>query len=316
MSQTVHLKIGANGVSVALSEFLASDFAGRISLVASTLAPDATRPSSLELSTAWLQILDARLELNLSRQAVHTIAGEAIALQPEADFADRLLSILLDDDTNQGGVIAPEVGLFIVSCERYLSKALRLCDDLSEFHSSTFVVVGDPIAQEARLERQVLTVPSGDSYEDLPTKTMQMLIFARRVRRGAGIFKIDDDARVAGPPDRARMTELEKSVQYAGYINDPSGRQMDRCWHAGKCLNRDMTPYRGRYRNPYASGAAYYLGPGAVDVLVKDYFRYRAEFDAELYEDKAIGTILAINEIEPKPANIGDILGLQLDMHG
>jgi hypothetical protein len=88
---------------------------------------------------------------------------------------------------------------------------------------------------------------------------------------------------------------------------------MDRCWHIGKCRDRDMTPYRGRYRGSYAAGASYYLGPIAIDTLVKDYFRYRDEFNIELFEDKAIGSILRQNGIEPHSADIAGLLGIGID---
>jgi hypothetical protein len=108
--------------------------------------------------------------------------------------------------------------------------------------------------------------------------------------------------------------ELTQLAQYAGYVmTRTEDRCMDRCWHIGKCRDRDMTPYRGRYRGSYAAGASYYLGPIAIDTLVKDYFRYRDAFDIELFEDKAIGSVLGQNGIESHSSDVAGLLGLRIE---
>jgi hypothetical protein len=297
-------------IDIPLAEFLHTGFPNRISMVAGLLQ---RRPSSLQLSAAWFGLLNRAAELGLSRTDMHKLAGEAIALQPESKFADSLFEILLDDRQKRHRE-ANEPVFLVISCEKYLAKAMPLHKRLSEHHSKTFLVVGDPSVGEATIDGCKLIVPASDAYEGLPTKIIESLVFARREWKGAGVFKIDDDAKVIAAPNWAAISELARSTDYAGYVIDrPQDLCMDRCWHIGKCRDRDMTPYRGRYRGSYARGGSYYLGPNAIDVLARDYFRYRDEFDIELFEDKAIGSILAQNGFEPRSADVAALLGVRIE---
>ena len=90
---------------------------------------------------------------------------------------------------------------------------------------------------------------------------------------------------------------------------------MDRCWHIGKGERR-LTPYSGQYRTKYASGALYYLSSNAVDQALRTYFKFKDEFGIELYEDKAMGAVLAGSGIEPDLIDLAGPLGLEIDMHG
>jgi hypothetical protein len=306
----IHLNDFSEPIVVPAQEFLQADFPTRIALVVARLR---RRPSSLQLSTAWFSILDKAVELGLSRPEMHKLAEESIALQPDSQFVDSLFEILLDDRQERRSEGMEPVFL-IISCEKYSDKAVPLHRALCEFHSSTFVVVGDPSAREGVVDGYKLIVPAGDAYEDLPKKVLESLVFARRKWRGSGVFKIDDDSEVIGPPNWEGIFHMAHKAQFAGYVmTRTEDRPMDRCWHIGKCAHRDMTPYRGRYRGSYAAGASYYLGPIAIDTLVKDYFRYRDEFNIELFEDKAIGSILFQNGIEPRPADIAGLLGLRIE---
>jgi hypothetical protein len=297
-------------IVIPLAEFLQADFPTRIALVVARLQ---RRPSSLQLSSAWFSILDRAVELRLSRPEMHTLAEEAIALQPDSRFVDSLFEILLDERQERCSE-ATEPVLLIISCEKYLNKAVPLHQAIFKYHSRTFVVVGDPSAREAVVDGYKLIVPAGDAYEDLPKKVLESLVFARRKWKGSGVFKIDDDSEVIGPPNWEGISHMARAAQFAGYVmTRTEDRPMDRCWHIGKSRHRDMTPYRGRYRGSYAAGASYYLGPIAIDTLVKDYFKYRDEFNIELFEDKAIGSILFQNGIEPRAADVAGLLGLKIE---
>jgi hypothetical protein len=297
-------------INIPLAEFLRADFPMRIALIANRVQ---RRPSSLQLSTAWFSILGRAVELSLSRPQMHKLAEEAIALQPDSKFVDSLFEILLDDGPERRSDVNEPVFL-IISCEKYLSKAVPLHHRLGKYHSRTFVVIGAPSAAEALIDGYKLVVPAGDAYEDLPKKVLESLVFVRRKWKGSGVFKIDDDSEVITPPNWEGISRMVRATQYAGYVMKRiEDRCMDRCWHIGKCSDRDMTPYRGRYRGSYAAGASYYLGHTAIDTLVKEYFRYRDEFDIELFEDKAVGSILSQNGIEPQPADIAGLLGLRIE---
>ena len=306
----IHLNDFSEPIVIPLQEFLQADFPTRIAVVLARLP---RRPLSLQLSTAWFSILGKAAELRLSQPQMHRLAEEAIALQPDSKFVDSLFEILLDDGQERRGDVNEPV-FFIISCEKYLEKAVPLHHKLCKFHSRTFVVVGDPSVREAVVDGYKLIVPAGDAYEDLPKKVLESLVFVRRKWKGSGVFKIDDDSEVIGPPNWEGISQMAREAQFAGYVmTRTEDRPMDRCWHIGKCSHRDMTPYRGRYRGSYAAGASYYLGPIAVDTLVRDYFKYRDEFNIELFEDKAIGSILFQNGIEPRPADIAGLLGLRIE---
>ena len=95
--------------------------------------------------------------------------------------------------------------------------------------------------------------------------------------------------------------------------HDADGRSPHGSLLAYQCSHRDMMPYRGSQCGSYAAGASYYLGPIAIDTLVRDHFKYREEFNTELFEDKGIGSILIQNGIESRPAEIAGLLRLRME---
>ncbi len=109
-------------------------------------------------------------------------------------------------------------------------------------------------------------------------------------------YGIDDDARRSGEPDRAAIDELINSVDYAGL---PAGDVvMDRCWHVGKCEQAGELPYTRRFRGSWANGPLYFLGPLAVESLVRDYLAFPAEtLGTTGLEDKLVGDLLGARSI-------------------
>ena len=215
----------------------------------------------------------------------------------------------IEDDQPRDLALRTPIVYLLVSCERYLHKALPLYQRLAPGLNPAFIVLGDAAADEAAFDGKFLKVPAPDNYESLTPKVLEAFTAVRRRFGLTGIVKIDDDTRVVSPPDYARIDKLISSTQYAGYatVGDPT---FDRCWHLGKCENLRDETYRKKFRGNWAGGPLYYLGPKAADHVVRDYLFYPAEFDSEIYEDKVIGDTLKAHGIAPSTEDLLGIFGI------
>jgi hypothetical protein len=136
------------------------------------------------------------------------------------------------------------------------------------------------------------------------------LVAVRRKFGRVGVLKIDDDNRFIAPPQRDQIAELMAATQYAGLVI--GGSNFDRCWHVGKRERLGDEPYRRRFRGSWAAGPLYYLGPEAVELLVREYLFYPGEFDGEVFgfEDKAIGDVLGAHGLQPTGRDLSPIFGI------
>jgi peptidoglycan/xylan/chitin deacetylase (PgdA/CDA1 family) len=289
-------------------EFLATDFGGRVRFLNSICGKKLWSHQLAEFWNNAIVALDGTDLAGGSEQ--RRLERELMLLAPESSFADSAYHRWIGDDRARES--GPGIVYLVISCEKYRSRALQLHQQLTKGLQPAFVVLGTESAEEALCDDRYLTVPAPDNYESLTIKVLESLVAVRRKFGAVSVVKIDDDSRYIGPPDHAKIAELVASTDYAGWIIAGDTRFFDRCWHAGKCEVLDDEPYRKRFRGEWIGGPAYYLGPTAVEHLVRDYLSYPGEFYGEIFEDKAIGDTLRAHGITMHRTDLPTMLGLDV----
>ena len=294
-----------------LDAFLATDFQGRIRL---TNQVHGVRLWSDQQALIWTEVLDdLTARGRRASPAGRRLMLELIALAPDSEAAEQAYHSWIGDEDRQASAAPPTIVYLIVSCrkEPYKSKATAHYQELSVYLQPIFIVVGDANAREAVFDARFLTVPAPDNYEGLVWKVLEGLVAVRRKFGRVGVLKIDDDTRFIAPPRGDQITELIAATQYAGAIAGAINC-FDRCWHVGKREHLGDEPYRRRFRGNWAAGPLYYLGPEAVELLVREYLFYPGQFDGEVFgfEDKAIGDVLRAHGLQPTHRDLSPIFGI------
>ena len=307
-------------------EFLLSDFDARIRLV--NQASNAHLWSS-QLAVVWRDVLTHLEGSGVQCGAVvRKLTRELLVLAPDSAAAGEAYNNWMKDDGLRGFIPDPPIVYLVVSCEKYKQKALTLYEKIASHLSPAFIVIGDERIDEAIFSGSILTVPTPDNYESLPKKVLEALVAIRREFGKVGAVKIDDDAQFQTAPNSAAIRELVSSTEYAGceVVDHPSevvtgrsellsGMNGFRCWHVGKCEYLKDEPYSKRYRGSWARGGLYYLGPSAVEFLVRDYTSFPGELAGEIYEDMVVADILRVHQITPSEARLSEIFGIGFPPH-
>ncbi len=150
---------------------------------------------------------------------------------------------------------------------------------------------------------QVLEVPASDDYEGLPEKVRQFLLFVGSCSPETPVLKVDDDIHC---DSLARLkSDLENEVSafaYGGRVFRP-GAPLSACtfWHLNKCSDAalGLRPDSLLNLSPYVAGPYYWLGKDAINLLYKAALINERYFESEIYEDRAIGTVLGYYGIDP-----------------
>jgi hypothetical protein len=293
-------------------DFLLSDFEGRIHLV--NQASNA-RLWSAQLAPIWRDIIRQLESAEDQYGAVaRKLTRELLVLAPDSAAAEEAYRNWINDDGRRGSIPDPAIVYLVVSCGKYKQRALPLYDEVVSHLNPAFIVLGDEKIDEAVFSAQFLTVPAPDNYDSLPKKVLEALVAVRREFGKAGILRMDDDAQFRAEPDRSKIRELLSSTDYAGW--SVGGPDMDRCWKVGRCEYLKDEPYSKRFRGPWAAGGLYYLGPKAVECLVRDYMFFPGEFVGEIFEDKAVGDALRAHQITPSEAPLPEIFGIDFPVGG
>lgn len=293
-----------------LDAFLATDFEGRIRLANQA---HGARLWSHQLASIWSEVL-GNLTAGGRRGSLaeRRLMCELIALAPDSEAAERAYHAWIGDDDRPDSFTQPPIIYLIVSChkEPYKAKAIAHYRELSTHLQPLFILVGDESATEVVFDQKLLTVPAPDNYEGLVWKVLEGLVAVRQKFGRVSVLKIDDDTRFVAPPQRDQIAELIASTQYAGAIVGDSN--FNRCWHVGKRERLGDDPYRRRFRGSWAAGPLYYLGPQAVELLVREYLFYPGEFDGEVFgfEDKVIGDVLGFHGLQPSRRDLSRIFGI------
>jgi hypothetical protein len=292
-------------------KFLLTDFEGRIHLV--NQASNARLWSS-QLASTWRDII-GQLESAGEHygEVARKLTRELLVLAPDSAIADEAYRNWMKDDGLRGSIPDPAIVYLVVSCEKYKQRALPLYDKIVSHLNPAFIVLGNEKIDEAVFSGQFLTVPAPDNFESLPNKVLEALVAVRREFGKVGVLKIDDDAQFHAEPDRPKIQELVFSTDYMGWsVGDPT---MDRCWKVARCEYLKDEPYSKRFRGSWAAGPLYYLGPNAVEFLVRDYTFFPGEFAGEIFEDKVVGDVLRVHHITPSEPRLLEIFGINLPVN-
>ncbi|MFJ9451918.1 hypothetical protein [Herbaspirillum sp. NPDC101397] len=200
----------------------------------------------------------------------------------------------------------------IISCKKYEDKALQLARQYDEAAIDYLVISGSdtpPIDHPRAIQ-----VACPDNYESLPRKTIAACTWVyENLGNSVGVLKVDDDQHLFDPA-RAKVI-LEQLRQLDVYAGVPvSGVTHDRNWHWNKC--QDPVLNRKTYGRPFlrqwAKGGAYYLGPGPLEKLVISMIRFPGMFEGEYYEDKLVGDMMVLEQVELKMLAEYEDFGLSL----
>ena len=302
--------------SIDAERFCASDFAGRIALANAAFGGRLWSP---QLARLWFRAIAAFRPDPGRAACVRRLIREFIALAPYSAAAETAYARLLESGRLPAAHPAPGAVHLIISCEKNRAKAARLQAALSESLSPLLVVVGQSGREEAAIVGNDLIVPAPDSYEGLAKKVMEAFLAVRTMFGRVPVLKVDDDARVVGAPDPARIARFLATAEYAG---TPVGAaNFDRCWHVGKCEPALGVPDRTRFHAPWASGPVYFLGRKALDCVVKEYVFYPGEIGNfgpgrfMGFEDKIVGDILHRNGVALAAEDLAQIFGLRIGDH-
>jgi hypothetical protein len=166
---------------------------------------------------------------------------------------------------------------------------------------SNVTIVGDTHLGEYEFAFEpasgLLRVPCADDYESLPQKIRLALLFLGSVGLDATVLKVDDDIHCANMERLKQDLAARVSLSpYGGVLFTP-GKPLFACtfWHMGKCSDPLLgeTPDGMLNVSPYAAGPVYWLTRAAVNTLYKAAIINERFFSAEIYEDRAVGTLLA-----------------------
>jgi len=201
----------------------------------------------------------------------------------------------------------------IVSCKRYEDKALALAAQFDAGQFPYLIVSGNDTAPIAH--PRAVQVAAPDSYEGLPLKIKAALHWVfENVGSRVGVLKVDDDQTLVDAPKLLETVHaLKRQDAYAGF--PVTTVTHDRCWHWNKCadpvLNRRH--YGKPFYRPWARGGAYYLGAGPLEKFVMATTRFPGLLEGEYYEDKMVGDIMALENVELLQLESERDFGLSLD---
>lgn len=255
-------------------------------------------------ATSRLYALAALALLRRGSRECLPLIKTAIALAPyEQGYIEIYDEIL---GTQRRGPARPLA--FIISCEKYASKGLRLAESFEGLDNIDYRIV---VGREATFPvgEHVLRVDAPDTYEALPAKVAAAFLYAFEHRAvGTTVLKIDDDVALSDPKRlRDALTQMSRrGVQYSGRLLE--GPDLDRIWHWGKCAAPEMNAriYGGLHAGNWAGGTAYFLGAGALRSFCLTTLRFPDLLQNALYEDRHVAYILELSGITLRPALLQD----------
>jgi len=198
----------------------------------------------------------------------------------------------------------------IVSCRKQMNRINTIrtgwVKELKRYGIDYFFIVGDPLISDYILENDILYMPCSDNYESLPQKVLSFYKYALERTPFDFVYKIDDDCYLNA---ENVYSTLFWNYDYVGKIVATDEKALQRDWHFGKCTDPEInrTFYGGEYIGPWCGGGfGYFLSRRSLSTISS-----MSEFIThELYEDKAIGDALRMNNIFPQENPLYKILDI------
>ena len=259
--------------------------------------------SSDEAALVWQKLLK-HCGADLAPEVFEQLTRQLIILAPEYKLAEQLYVALMTSRRRQES--SPGIVFMITSCFRYLDKARQVKAALEGGGGHACIVVGNPSVPSSIAVDDVVMLPVPDCYEALTLKVLEGLTWVRQTYGAVSVAKVDDDMRFNDRFNPSDLANVANALQYAG---QPWGGVCDRAWHLGKTMT--PTPiYNRRQRGMFAYGPMYLMGPKAVDHLVRTWVHFPGEVAGRIYEDRAIGELLAEGGIPLKSYPIAQMGGV------
>lgn len=184
-----------------------------------------------------------------------------------------------------------------MSCKKNFSKSKIQFSKLPPNIKVLFFYGGNELIEDE--ERGNIFLECGDCYEDLPSKTLNIIKYIYAKYPGMSIIKIDDNLDIFDSKHLDYISnKLHKSdINYCGQIRDK--RHANRTWHFGKCSSDDLN--KKEYTNEVLynwcdGGHGYYLSPYSILSIIN---LFDTNPGQHLYEDMMIGEYLGVNDIYP-----------------
>jgi len=156
--------------------------------------------------------------------------------------------------------------ILIYTCKPRLNKALQLYDMLWNMEERIYIVYGDTLEEEYKIDGKFLVLNVGDYYEDLTQKTMKMFQVVEKVFPGEYVIKMDEDIIPCVSDLKKKIAYLNSTNnKYAGRAVKP-GEHMTKC-HYGKVNDKTLNVPMLCKAASYAGGSMYYIGASTVPLL-------------------------------------------------
>lgn len=215
------------------------------------------------------------------------LVKEMLLLSPNHGEAEALCAAILKGREPLQPADTPV--FMVISCEKYLDKALRLRQGLLSQGAVAWIVTGSTEVDAPIWHEHGCVVQAPDTYEALSLKVLKG-VEAIVERYGAcPVIKIDDDCELTANFSVAHFREEAVRHDYVGMAcRDP---MHDRLWHHGK-TSLPVGVYARRFHGPWASGPCYLLSARAAAMVARESVMFPGEFAVEHYEDKAMGDFM------------------------
>ena len=190
-----------------------------------------------------------------------------------------------------------------ISCEHRLARAMESMHSFMAADKNSVaqvIVIGSPSNAAFRFDpdEMMLTVPTPDSYEELPAKVMSAVAFLDATDAVQSVLKVDDDHRMNDRLELLRGFErvVHRLPVQMGRLSRVSALgEYPRAWHFGKTadalLSKTFYTLPGTTR--WANGAdGYFLNREALRLLAWSNLYFPRYISQGLYEDLVVSDLL------------------------
>ena len=202
------------------------------------------------------------------------------------------------DKNEIGNTCLKDILFVVITCDlpKYKENNCKMIDflpTLNNYNYNYIIVKCTPGKTIYDNLTKTLIIGIDETYENLPRKVinaLEWILNNEDFNKFKYIYKLDDDF----APNI--LSFIPKQYDNYNYYGNFIVNKFVDIWHIGKCnsseLNRNA--YKHDFIAPYAGGGyGYMLSKKSLKILVKN----KEKFEEYLYEDKAVGDILYMNNI-------------------
>lgn len=178
-----------------------------------------------------------------------------------------------------------------------------------------FIYCGDPNQPSLYTlsgQKRVLTIRTGDGYDNLPAKFILALVYYRQ-RFGGAVMHVDDDAKKVGPfvPTLTDIDFGGPRIQGAHRRGANLTGHWDKVGPESYWFQRHA-PRQNSVGHPFAhGGSGFYLSPHAIELILAQWNETNTDrlYRSEIFDDVMVSDILARHTIFARQISNTGILG-------